>query len=138
MGAGQWDRTLNGGFSDGKPWLPLGPDVASCNAAAQTDNPASMLSLYRALIALRRTTPELTLGDYRSLEASCDLLAYARGHQGGRVLIVLNFGRVPASFDASRSPGQVLLSTFMDRRGEPVAGTMELRASEGLVVRLSE
>ena len=134
----RWDRTLNGGFSDGKPWLPLGPDVASCNAAAQTDNPASMLSLYRALIALRRTTPELTLGDYRSLEASCDLLAYTRGHKGGRVLIVLNFGRVPASFDASRWPGQVLLSTFMDRRGEPVAGTVALRASEGLVVRLSE
>lgn len=133
----QWDATSKAGFSDGEPWLPLGPDLAICNVAAETGDPASVLSLHRALIALRRTTPELAIGDYSQVEAAGDLLAYERSHQGQRVLVVLNFGRTPVSFDASRWTGHILLSTDMNREGETVTGTLPLRASEGIVVRLS-
>lgn len=134
----RWDATPGAGFSAGAPWLPLGPDLASCNVAAETDDPVSMLSLYRALIKLRQRTPELVLGAYTQIGVTSDLLAYTRTHQDECVMVVLNFGRTLASFDATRWPGQVLLSTLMDRRGEMVTGALAVRALEGLVVRLSQ
>ncbi len=132
----RWDSTRHGGFSAGEPWLPPGPNLTSCNVAAQADDPASILNLYRALIALRRAMPELALGDYRTVEASRSLLAYTREHQGQRVLIILNLGCTPDSFDASCWPGHILLSTFIDREGELIGGTLTLRGSEGVIVKL--
>ena len=40
------------------PWLPLGPDcIPGGNVAAEHADPASMLALYRPLLALRRAMP---------------------------------------------------------------------------------
>ena len=49
----QWDASPSGGFTTGEPWLPL-VDPAQRNVADQRDDPGSMLSLVRELIALRR------------------------------------------------------------------------------------
>jgi alpha-glucosidase len=49
----QWDATRHGGFTTGAPWLPL-VDPAGRNVAAQRDDPDSLLSLYRDLLAWRR------------------------------------------------------------------------------------
>src|SRR4051794_11419175 len=54
----QWDATPSGGFTAGQPWLPV-VDAAERNVADQRDDPSSLLSLYRELIALR---PELGEG----------------------------------------------------------------------------
>ena len=51
----QWDASPNGGFTTGRPWLaPVDP--ATCNVAAQREDPDSLLSLYRDLLAWRRNT----------------------------------------------------------------------------------
>ena len=44
--------SADGGFTSGEPWLPMGDPAI--NAAAQRDDPRSMLTLHRELIALRR------------------------------------------------------------------------------------
>ena len=46
----QWDGSPGAGFSTGDPWLPVGSQAGTVNVAAQRDDPASMLSLYRRLI----------------------------------------------------------------------------------------
>jgi alpha-glucosidase len=70
----QWDGSPNGGFSTGQPWLPA-VDPAERNVEAQRDDPASMLSLVRELIALRRE-----LGDgFELLDAAEGVVAYRRG-----------------------------------------------------------
>jgi alpha-glucosidase len=51
----QWDTSPNGGFTTGRPWLPL-VDPAARNVAAQREDPDSLLSLYRDLLAWRRRT----------------------------------------------------------------------------------
>ena len=53
----QWDATPNGGFTTGEPWLPL-VDPAERNVASQRDDPESLLSLYRDLLAWRRKQRE--------------------------------------------------------------------------------
>jgi alpha-glucosidase len=70
----QWDASPQGGFTTGRPWLPL-VDPAVCNVADQHDDPASMLTLVRELIALRRE-----LGDgFELLDAADGVVAFRRG-----------------------------------------------------------
>ena len=129
----QWDPTPRAGFSDTEPWLPLSQNSV-LNVATERQDAASMLSLYRALIALRRARPELALGAYKPISATESLLVFEREHQGQHSLVALNFGREPVSFETNGLHGQILLSTFMDRCGEAVDGSLALRGSEGLVV----
>ena len=57
-----WDRTANGGFTTGTPWLPVRSYSATVNVAAEDANPDSLLNWYRKLFALRRNNPALHTG----------------------------------------------------------------------------
>ncbi len=130
----QWDAGPNAGFAreGAEPWLPLAPDCAAVNVAAQAADPRSMLSLHRALLALRRAEPALSVGSYAPVEgAEEDVLAYERrdGAAGRRLLVALNLGGRERALPADAARGRVLLSTRMDGGGEP-----RLRPDEGVVV----
>jgi alpha-glucosidase len=73
----QWDAA--GSFTTGEPWLPFADDHAAVNVAAQREDPDSLLSLYRRLLALRRAEPDLRTGAYRTLQADDRVLRFARG-----------------------------------------------------------
>jgi hypothetical protein len=53
-------------------------------------------------------------------------------------LIVLNLGADPISIgpDMKAFPGEVLLSTNLDRAGETVSDGLALSGDEGLIIRL--
>jgi glycosidase len=70
----QWDASPTGGFTTGRPWLPV-VDPAERNVADQGRDPGSLLSFYRAAIALR---PELA-GEARFVDAAPDVVAFERG-----------------------------------------------------------
>jgi len=58
----QWDASASAGFSTARPdqfYLPLDPDPARPNVAAQEANPESLLNHVRHLAALRRQHPAL-------------------------------------------------------------------------------
>jgi alpha-glucosidase len=105
------------------------------NLSADTD---SVLNLYRALIELRRVTPELMAGSYAPVATAGDLLAYKREYQGKALLIVLNLGAEPISMgsDMMAFPGEILLSTNLDLTGGTVSGGLDLRGDEGVIIRL--
>ncbi len=130
-----WDAGPNGGFTMGRPWLPQGDDVAQVNVESERDNPTSTLRLYRALIALRQREPALTLGGYARIEAHGPVLTYLRERDGRRFLIALNLTSSTASVPCPE--GLVLLSTHLDREEPAQAGTLELRADEGVIVDLA-
>ncbi|HEX5725405.1 MAG TPA: DUF3459 domain-containing protein, partial [Longimicrobiaceae bacterium] len=134
----QWDASPHAGFTTGTPWLPVAEDHAAVNVEAQRGDPASLLSLYRALLALRRAEPALALGGYAPVEASGAVLAWLREHGGTRFLVALNLGDAPAGLALPREigTGEVALSTHGGRRGEAVSGTLALRGDEGVLVRL--
>jgi alpha-glucosidase len=132
----QWDATPGAGFSDSKPWLPLADDYTHENVANLDADAGSILSLYRALIALRRKLPQLVTGDYQPVAAQGDILLYRRDGEGDAVIVALNLGAEPVSVTSS-SIGferEILLSTFLDRRGEQVQGTLDLRGNEGVIL----
>ncbi len=131
-----WDGSPSGGFTAGTPWLPLGPDTATLNIAAERDDPTSTLTLYRHLLAARRETPALAIGSYAPVAAPDEVLAYVRAAGVQACLVVLNLGAEPRRLTVppGASGGRVLLSTFLDRVGEPVGHTVALRPHEGLVL----
>jgi oligo-1,6-glucosidase/alpha-glucosidase len=121
-----WDAGANAGFSAAEPWLPLHPDWPMRNVAVEADDPQSMLTLYRALLALRRAEPALSIGSFRLLDAPDGVLAYERTH-GDRILrLYLNLTDRPVVFDWQ---GRPLLSTLA---AEAQRGT--LYPNEGLIL----
>ncbi|MBX6320654.1 MAG: DUF3459 domain-containing protein [Rhodospirillaceae bacterium] len=130
----RWDGGRNAGFTRGRPWLPVGPDQETVNVEAQAADPRSMLSLYRALIALRRARPALSVGAYAEAHADEAVLAYWRNWGDRRLLVALNLTDRPRTLDPPPGGGRVLLSTHMDREQEPVGQRLALRADEGVIV----
>ena len=122
-----WDATPHAGFSTGEPWLPLNPDWPVRNVAAQAGDPASMLSLYRRLLTLRRERAALSTGSFALIDADADVLAYERRHGDERVLVALNL-----SDEARAMPfaGEVLVSTLAGHESGAV-----LRPNEGVILR---
>jgi alpha-glucosidase len=132
-----WEGGPGAGFTTGRPWLPLGDDNRARNVAAQRGDPASMLTLHRRLLRLRRSAPALHAGAYDPVEGGGDVLAYLRSAPGGaRYLVVLNLGPRPARLVGLAMAGRVALSTHPDRDGDPVAAPLDLRGDEGVVVEL--
>ncbi|WP_157449944.1 alpha-amylase family glycosyl hydrolase [Bradyrhizobium sp. ARR65] len=135
----QWEATTNAGFSTALPWLPLADDFIHENVANLDADPRSILSLYKALIRLRRERPPLVIGSYAPIAAHDDLLIYRRHREGASLTVVLNLGPDPVSLasDAIGLDGEILLSTFMDRTGERISGALDLRGNEGVITGAS-
>jgi alpha-glucosidase len=109
----QWDPSRNGGFTTGEPWLPV-VDAHERSVEAQREDPRSILSFVRELIALRRTlAPE-----FRWIDAPDGVLAYARGDR----VVLINMSDEPAPAPPS---GEPLLET---QPGAVSRGTLAPRA----------
>jgi len=133
----QWDASPNAGFSTAEPWLPVTADYTERNIAALSADPASILNLYRHLIALRRASPALHAGSYTALEAGDSIFAYLRSYENERKLIVINYSDQHQQFDLPGEAGIVLLSTHLDRQDEKSAlSALPLRPHEGVILAL--
>jgi alpha-glucosidase len=134
----QWDPTRFAGFSEQEPWLPLPDSAQKENVVNQQRDHTSFLSLYRALIALRRSEPSLQLGSYRMIYAREDAWLFLREFKDERILVALNMGGEPTAVAFTSGPilGRLLLSTHLDREDEDVSGSIDLRSHEGVVVKL--
>ena len=124
----QWDRSQVAGFSVDQtttPWLPLHENWPTANVAAELEDPRSILNLYRALLAYRKTSPALQVGNYRQVEAPAGCFAFTRDDDS--VTIALNFtgSELELSFT-----GKVALTTYLD----DAAASGVLRPHEGLII----
>jgi alpha-glucosidase len=122
-----------------EPWLPFPPDATVLAASEQVDDPASMLTLYRQLLELRRNSEALRRGRFELLDlvdlADPDVLAYRRTATGagGEVLeIVVNFADQPRHVPLR---GTVVASSVHGRGTAGFDGT--LAEHEAVVLRAS-
>jgi alpha-glucosidase len=101
------------GFRTHDPWLPISPDASRLNVEAETLEPASVLSLHRRSLDLRKRHFALSLGGYGTLLATGNILSYMRTAAHERFLIVLNLGSQAAEVSlASFDPiPKIILST---------------------------
>jgi alpha-glucosidase len=88
------------GFSpneEARLWLDQPGDWAPLSVEAQTDDPDSMLGLYRAGLRVRREAPWGVDSGLRWVEYGDDVIAFARGD---RFLCIVNFGPEPVELPA--------------------------------------
>ena len=81
-----------GGFSQGKPWLPMPAGHLERSVARQEDAADSLLHFYRRMIAFRAEHPPLAKGDIAVTDRADDRLAFIRTHGMARVFCAFNLG----------------------------------------------
>lgn len=88
----QWDRGLNGGFSTGKPWLPVNKDYIQRNVELQTTEETSLLSYVKHLIDLRKRHKVLENGSWEpEARGRGGIISYYRINHRESVFVILNF-----------------------------------------------
>ena len=68
----------NGGFSRGRPWLPVKPPHLPLSVAAQERDGASTLAHYRRALAFRRAHPVLRTGAMEAIRAAGEVASFLR------------------------------------------------------------
>jgi alpha-glucosidase len=130
----------NGGFSAGRPWLRMAPDVETRNVAIQDDDPMSVLHAYRRLLWLRRRHPALQVGTYRHLATRTpDVFVYERSTDEETIIVAVNFAAEERSFGIRTSRRwRTLFDTHVPEGSEPrelaEGGQLSLRPREAVVV----
>lgn len=91
-----WARDqAEAGFTTGRPWLPIGQGHAEAAVDQQDKDAGSVLNFTREILAIRRKSEALMLGDIQFLDAQAPLLAFQRMGPDATVLCVFNFGGAP-------------------------------------------
>lgn len=130
----QWDTSAHGGFTTAEPWLSVNPNHTRINAAAQVDDPESVFSYYRKLIALRKQYDVIAYGDFAPLsEDHPSVLAYTRRFHGEQLVVVNNFYRTEVDWNCpiDLNGFTCLLSNYAD---SSVQTKLHLRPYESLIL----
>jgi alpha-glucosidase len=86
---------------------------------------------------LRRSRRALQFGTYRPIEASGDLLLFARELPKERLMVVRNLGTARFRIRSPRLGGRIIVSSRRNRQGETIRDAFELHEDEGLVIELA-
>ena len=80
----------NGGFSDGKPWLPVAMEHIHLAVETQDADEGSMLNFYRRMIEFRRAHRPLLKGRQMPVEADRSYISFIRENDNARVFCAFN------------------------------------------------
>jgi alpha-glucosidase len=120
-----WDSSLLAGFTEARPWLPLGEDYATRNVVDLSWQRDSILTLYRTLIHLRRSNEALISGRLEGVVANGNILRYERRDDVQHFAILLNLGHEQEEISLER--GRVVVSTYLDREDDLFERNVSLR-----------
>jgi glycosidase len=124
----QWDETkLEAPFMKGKN-CKTNPDMA--NVAAESDDPASLLSHYRDLIHFRAEHPALQTGDMTVLDSTAEqVYSFIRHDEDETLLVLINLSDEAVSdyqLSAGSSPLDMVSSgDVLFGEGAPAVPTVE-------------
>ena len=133
----QWSAGINAGFTEGKPWLKVNPNYTSINVEAQMDDPDSVRSFYKKLIALRKNPVYKETVVYGSLEPVWEerhnLMAYYR--KGDKMLLVIgNYQKESQEIALPAAYKKVLINNYPDL--EEYGGVIRLKGYQVLVLEM--
>jgi oligo-1,6-glucosidase len=105
----QWNNGNNAGFTTGKPWLGVNSNYTEINMASQRNDPNSIRSYYKTMIALRAGNNVLKWGSFISVETGKSLFVYQRKLHDQTLTVLLNF-----SSRSVKAPyaGEVVISNY--------------------------
>lgn len=123
----QWSDKENAGFSTGTPWLKVNPNYTRINASFQQDDPDSVRSFYKKLIALRKSPEYKETVVYGALEPVWEdkhnLMAYYR--KGDKTLLVIgNFQKEEQTVTLPSPYSAILINNYHDVTGKDTTLTL--------------
>lgn len=136
----QWNSGENCGFSKGQPWMRINPNHKEISVEKQRGDAASILSFYKAMLALRkdaRFRDTLVYGDFEPLfENEHELMAYCRNGDN-KILVIANFRKADRKITLPYEPCEILLGNYE----EPVqleGNALALRGYEFVVMEVKK
>ena len=127
----QWDDSLNAGFTTGTPWLDVNPNYKEINAKSQMEDPDSIFSYYKNLIALRKEYPVFVEGDFELVfPENNQLFSYTRTFEGKTLWVLCNFYGNEVSIEIPqelKGEKKLLISNYQDVNSENVLRPYEAR-----------
>lgn len=113
----QWNSSKNAGFTEGTPWLAVNPNYTKINVEAQMDDPDSVRSFYKELIALRKNEEykeTVVYGDLEPVfEEQHNLMAYYR-RADKTLLVIGNYQREEQDVILPQAYKKVLINNYKD------------------------
>jgi glycosidase len=141
-----WHGGTHAGFAPPdapKPWLPLHPQSAVMNVAAQREDPGSVLASYRRTLQLRAKSMALSAGSLEIIDPPADpnkIFAYHRAYEDAdreeTAEIFLNFSKreVPIDLRHLRRRADARLYSNLHDASVVAKGRHVLRPWEGVVI----
>ncbi len=86
------EATMAGFTQADDAWLPLDTRHRVLATDAQEEDPDSVLGFTRRLLALRRESEALRVGDFRAIDGPNGVLAFERSSGGDRMMCLFNLG----------------------------------------------
>lgn len=111
----QWNAGENAGFTTGTPWIGIDKNYQTINAAAQRNDPDSILAFYKRLIQLRKEKKVIAEGEIAFLEKeNANVLAYRRILDGEELIVFNNLTGHPAEvhLDEAWKNYSILLTNY--------------------------
>ena len=112
----QWSADENGGFSTHAPWLAMNPNYKEINVSEQEGREGSVLSYYKELIALRKSSEYKETFVYGNVEPVYEdtdtVFGFMRmGKENGqKILVAANYGTDAVKLSLPGTAEKILLS----------------------------
>jgi alpha-glucosidase len=104
-----WNTDENLGFTAGTPWLPAAEEHQALTVEEQAADPDSTLSFAIAVIAFRKASAAMRLGEIRFLDLDGPILGFVREGGDERIACIFNFSGEPRFVSAPDVEGAQLL-----------------------------
>jgi alpha-glucosidase len=124
-----WTAAAPHGWGE-HPWLPFAPDPAERSVEAQREDPTSILHLYRRLLAARRGSEALAIGDLELLDSPDGTLVWRRRSGADERTVVENMNE-----GATAVPHPGIVEVASDGRDEGLAFGGILAPDTAVVLR---
>ncbi|SIQ54580.1 alpha-glucosidase [Rhizobium sp. RU20A] len=91
-----WEKdAVNGGFGEGRPWLPVSPEHLPRAVDRQETDMRSVLHHYRRFLAFRAEHPVFAKGEIEFLGVEAPMLAFVRAYGNEKIVCVFNMSGEP-------------------------------------------
>lgn len=133
----QWTGEKNAGFTGGEPWIKLADNYEKINAETEGADETSVLSYYKKLIALRKSSKVVSEGDITFLEKENEsVLAYRRDYEGSSIIVFNNLtaDETEAAADGTLAGYRKILGNYESDEIRIRADVIRLRPYESVVL----
>ncbi|MBF4993614.1 alpha-glucosidase [Arthrobacter gandavensis] len=127
----QWTPEPGAGFTDGVPWIGLGPRYPEINVEQDQAAPKSIFRYYQELIRLRHELPVIAAGDFQLLHAHHPaLFAFSRSLGEKSLVVIGNLSGFEQAVSEDLQAGELILGNYGPERQKAVLGPWEARVMD--------